>query len=115
MTTLCLIAGKHMTSDSDFTHASMDAGTAYIVMLAIDSMLAIITGLEALTLEAVQSSKTPGMYAESIRGWLCAFITRTWALVPTRADSMMFSSLGCRATQSAAGDQGGGHGLPSFC
>ncbi len=46
-------AGKHMTSDSDFAHVSPDAGTAYIVMLAIDSLLAIVGGLEALTLEAV--------------------------------------------------------------
>lgn len=46
-------AGKHMTSDSDFAHASPDAGTAYIVMLAIDSLLAIVGGLEALTLEAI--------------------------------------------------------------
>lgn len=43
-----------MTSDSDFAHASPDAGTAYVVMLAIDSLLAIVGGLEALTLEATQ-------------------------------------------------------------
>jgi hypothetical protein len=49
-----------MTSESDFSHASPDAGTAYVVMLAIDSMLAIINGLETLTSEALQSSEHPG-------------------------------------------------------
>lgn len=58
-------AGKHMTSESDFTHASADAGTVYIVMLAIDSMLAIINGLETLTMKAIQSSEQPGAHADN--------------------------------------------------
>lgn len=54
-------AGKHMTTDGDFAHVSADAGTAYIVMLAIDSMLAIIAGLETLTLEAIHSPSSEGV------------------------------------------------------
>lgn len=53
-----------MTSDSDFAHVSADAGTAYVVMLAIDSTLAIISGLETLTMEAIQSSEAPGMLVQ---------------------------------------------------
>jgi hypothetical protein len=60
-------AGKHMTSDGDFAHATADAGTAYIVMLAIDSTLAIISGLEALTLEAISSSDTPGAHTDYVK------------------------------------------------
>ena len=61
---ICLspAAAKHMTTDSDFAHASAEAGTAYIVMLAIESMLAIVNGLEALTLEATQAANAAGKW-----------------------------------------------------
>ena len=46
-------------SDSDFVHATADGGAAYIVMLAIESLLAIIGGLESLTVAATEQLAQP--------------------------------------------------------
>lgn len=97
-------AGKHMTSDGDFAHASADAGTAYVVMLAIDSMLAIISGLETLTMEAIQSSDQSGTCSDdtvSLRRKLQ--IAQAFATHSNAADLTMRTTLAEQISQPRGG------------